>query len=342
MITLFLLPAATGFLFTATPKFLMTTPTKSYEIWVAAILYLLLFISFFFKYDKIFVLLKCVTLFWITIYFVRRWWKRKTKNPHWPPFILTSLFSGLMGCSVQVTSFFVKFDPLIILTGHHLYFNAMFWILLFGIGIKFFPMLTGAAPPVYNTNRKSLLSKTVYNSSIFWFFIAFFSISSFLIQLLVNDSAGLWIRAILIMFIAYEGWGLFEKPLRKGYTTFFLKIFLFTILLSHFIFPFIPIFIVHLYHLVFVTGFLSITIMVETRVLLSHENLDIVEEQKSIWILTGFILLFLTMITRVTAIFIPARYFYNLRYASILGVAGVILIVIQIFKSFINKAKIKD
>ena len=46
MITLFLLSAATGFIFTAAPRFLVATPAKDFEIWIAAGLYLFLFLSF--------------------------------------------------------------------------------------------------------------------------------------------------------------------------------------------------------------------------------------------------------------------------------------------------------
>ena len=332
MITLFLMPAATGFLFTASPRFLVTAPAKDHEIWIAAFLYTSLFVCFFFQLDLWFIGLKWILIGWVALFFGRRWWPRKTKNPYWPPFILASFLAGFIGVSIQLIERFISVDASLSLLGHSLYFDAMFWILLFGIGIKFFPMLTGAAAPVYHAKRRSLLTKDQYESNTLWFSVAFLGLMSF-----VLPAIGLWMRALLILFMAYEGWGIFEKPLRKGFITTFLKIFLFTIVAAHFIFPFYSGFLVHVYHVVFVAGFLSITMMVESRVLLSHEQKDIVVEQKSPWILTAFILFYISMITRVTAVFISGSYVHHLQYASLAAVAGVILILVQLKRSFYPK-----
>lgn len=334
MISLFLLPAATGFIFTAAPKFLLNTPAKQFEIWIAAILYTSLFGCFFIQHAFGFVLIKVIAIIWILFFFVSRWWGRKTKNPFWPPFILISLVAGLTGSLIQLVAQLKILHSLVQFIGTQLYFDAMFWILLFGIGIKFFPMLTGAAAPAVQVHRKSILTPKAYNSQVLWFAIAIIGVASFLIQTLVHTSLGLWIRAILILFIAYEGWGLFEKPLRKGHTTTFLQIFLYTILIGHFIFPFFPSLLVHFYHIVFVVGFLAITILVETRVLLSHEHLDTAAEQHSKWLLAAFILFYLAMILRVTAVFKPLAYAKHLQYASLAAIAAVILVLVQLRKSF--------
>ncbi len=337
MITLFLLPAATGFIFTAAPRFLVSTPTRVFEIWITGAIYLLLFVCFIFQWTFLFLTLKWLVLIWVAVFFCRRWWRRKTKNPYWPPFILVSFFSGILGVTTQLADIFFSLDPFWLRIGNSLYFDAMFWILLFGIGIKFFPMLTGAAPPVYQHGKSSLLTKGQYESNALWFSIAILCLAIFIIQFVISDTIGLWMRAILVSFIAYEGWGLLEKPMRKGFTTTFIKLFLWTIVAAHYLFPFYTAIIVHVYHVIFVIGFLAITMMVETRVLLSHEHRDIVVEQSSVWILSAFIMFYIAMIIRLTAVFVIGSYTNYLQYASMAALAGVFMVIVQIVKSFMAK-----
>jgi uncharacterized protein involved in response to NO len=330
MITLFLLPAAAGFLYTASPRFLNAKPTGKKDIILLCVLFTALIMAYALSAINFFLLLKLITLTVIAVFFVSRWLRRGANNPYWPPFILVSLATGWFAACIQAISQWVSVPVLLLQIGNRLYYEGMFWILLFGIGLKFFPMLTGAVSPVYKNKHRSLISKSVFEHAITWFIVAILGLISFILPELAMPALGLTLRAIVLLFMAYQGWALFEKPLRKGYTTQVLRIFLSTILTGHFIFIFWPDQLVHLYHIVFICGFLSLTIAVETRVLLSHEHLDVSYEQGSKMLLVGYGLLYISMLTRVLAVVTPKQYILHLHYASGIALAGVLLLFSQL------------
>lgn len=330
MITLFLLPAAAGFLYTASPRFLKSKPAGRIETMAVMLAFILLFVAYFTNNIAAFHLAKLITILLLFAFFMFRWWNRGADNPYWPPFIIISLVTGIFAASIHFCGTFIQVTGAWPLLADHLYYDAMFWILLFGIGLKFFPMLTGAVAPVYRKGRFSLISKDRYEGQAVWFLIALLALLSFILQDFLPPAFGLLLRALLILFMSYQGWALFEAPQRKGYTTSFLRICLGIIVVAHFVFILYPAPLVHMYHIVFVAGFLSLTLAVETRVVLSHEHLDLAYEQASRWQLSAFILLLLAMAARVVAGLIPEHYPMLLQIASALALAGVMIMVWKI------------
>jgi uncharacterized protein involved in response to NO len=339
MITLFLLPAAAGFLYTASPRFLNTNPAEKKDIVILFLLFTTLFVAYTYNSLRVFHLLRLATITVIAFFFVLRWLKRGVENPFWPPFILVSLGTGWMASSIQCLGHFLILPVFLSNLASHLYYEAMFWILLFGIGLKFFPMLTGAISPVYKNNRFSMLSREAFEDKKTWFTFALLALASFIITELVKPEWGLSLRAILLFFMAYHGWALFEKPQRKGYTTKILTTYLVTILVGQTLFIFWPEQLVHLYHIMFVCGFLSLTIAVETRVLLSHEHLDLTYEQNSKLLLMGYILIYIGMLCRVFSVATPTQFIAYMHYASGFALTGVLILFIQLARMIWRKSR---
>jgi hypothetical protein len=325
LITLYLMPVATGFLYTATPRFFNSFFAKGYEIFLTILWILLLFVFYFLGNLKLYVIVKFIYLLQVFSFVLLRFLKRKSGNPLFAPFIFISLIAGLMGGLAQVFAVFFNRSEFF-LYYHVLYLYAMFWILLFGVGTKFFPMLTLTTP--LSDNRKyQILSKKVYNSHLFWYIFSILFLVTFIFEATRYQILFLWIRAILVLFLSYEAWYLYFPAQRKGIYTFFIKLFLYTIVIGHFLFPLFSEHKQHLYHILFVGGYLGLVLIVVGRVLISHEKLDLTLEVKSKILATIFTLIYIALWTRATA-YLVKTYENHLKYASLTALIAIILYII--------------
>ncbi len=322
MIGLFLLPVAVGFMFTAGPKFFASFLPHTVELVLAALLFTAMFIfslldlRLFYHMTKLAVL--AVLLTFLTVRFIRR----RSGNPVFSSFLFLGPLSGLLG-SVAALLSFNSSQPIFYEWQRSLYFHGMFWILFFGVGVKFFPMIT-----LTTRGLRDLTSyeKFVSSSHALWTTIGIVLLASFVAEGAGYVRSAMWVRALALLFMAKEGWLLFYKSPRKGVFTFFLKTGLWTILLAHFIFPFFPEQRVHLYHLVFTAGFMMGTLLVMGRVSLAHERLPLDVEMRSRIAGTAFFLIYLAAWTRATAHLIPS-YVFHLRYAAAIAALAVIMLV---------------
>lgn len=323
LITLFLLPIATGFLYTAVPRFFNSYYAKNREVFFTLFLLILLFIFVITQKNNYYIFIKFFYILQINIFVIERFWNKKSGSPLFTPFIFISLFSGLFGTIFQILYFFYSV-PIFYLLFFNLYYYATFMILLFGVGIKFFPMLTLTIP--FSDERKyQILSKKLYSSVKFWYLFSFIFLFTFVLEAFQFIKIALWIRAFLILFLAYEGWYLFFPAQRKGIFTFFIKLFLYTIVIGHFIFPFFLELKPHLYHIIFVGGYLGLVLLVVGRVLISHERLDLNLEVRSKTLGFIFGLIYLALWTRVTVFLIPKSYENHLKYASLTALIGILI-----------------
>jgi hypothetical protein len=265
-----------------------------------------------------------------------RYIKRKSGNPLFSPFIFISLFCGILGTIFQILFYFYHLTY-IYNYYYVLYFYAMFWILLFGVGTKFFPMLT-LTTPLSEDRKYQILSKKLYNSHLFWYIYAILFLLTFLFEATNYQKISLWVRAILVLFLSHEAWYLYFPAQRKGVYTFFIKLYLYTIVIGHFIFPIFPEVKQHLYHTLFVGGYLGLVLIVFGRVIISHEKLDLILEVKSKIFAVSFSLIYIALWTRVTAYLINS-YENHLKYASLTALLGILLFVGFLIKNLYNKYK---
>ncbi len=337
LITLYLMPVATGFLYTATPRFFNSFFAKEYEILLTLLWIILLFVFYFLGNLNLYIIVKFIYLLQVFSFVLLRFLKRKSGNPLFAPFIFISLISGLMGVLAQLLVVILdrsEFYPYY----HVLYLYAMFWILLFGVGTKFFPMLTLTIP--LSDNRKyQILSKEVYNSHLFWYIFSILFLITFIFEATRYQNLSLWIRAILVLFLSYEAWYLYFPAQRKGIYTFFIKLFLYTIVIGHFLFPLFPEYKQHLYHILFVGGYLGLVLIVMGRILISHEKLDLNLEVKSKVLATIFTLIYIALWTRATA-YLVKTYENHLKYASLTALIAVLMFIIFFINHLHKRYKI--
>ncbi len=332
LITLFLLPIINGFLYTAVPRFFNSFFAKTEEILITLLVLLSLFIFAGIRNFFIYSFLKFFYILLIFSFVIIRYFKRKSGNPLFTPFIFTSLFSGLLGSLFQIIYMYHK-EGILYQLSYSLYYHAFVWILLFGVGTKFFPMLT-LTVTLSEDRKYQILSKKLYSSLGFWYSFSFAFLFSFLLEAFQYVSLALWIRAFLVLFLSYEAWYLYFPAQRKGVYTFFIKLFLYSIVVGHFIFPFFPEYRTHLYHIVFVGGYLGLVLIVVGRVIISHEKLDLNLEVKSKVLAIIFTLFYVALWTRVTA-FLINSYENHLKYASFTAIFGIVLYLIFFVKKLI-------
>lgn len=334
MLTLFLLPAATGFLFTAAPRFLGCKKAGFSEFLLMLLSFFLLILCFLFRLELAFEFLKTAVQLQLTLFFFSRWRRSVTKNQHWPPFILTGLAAGSAGSILQlVFTFLPPPQPEWVTLANRLYYEAQFWILLSGIGVRFFPMITQSSPPAFRPGAITLLSARLHESAYIWYAAAVLLLLSFVLESFGFTGTGLWLRVFVMLFIGYEGWSLLEKPKRQGITTRYAQIAMTIILAGHLLLPFFPSLLTHLYHFMFIAGFLSMTLMVITRVTLSHEQVGIDAEQDSPYIKIAYPVLGLALVFRITAVFLP-HYYLPLQYGAVSFVlTGILLLTYMLFKA---------
>lgn len=191
--------------------------------------------------------------------------------------------------------------------------------------------------PLSEGRKYQILSKKLYSSLGFWYGFSFAFLFTFLLEALQYIFIALWIRAFLVLFLSHEAWYLYFPAPRKGVYTFFIKLFLYSIVIGHFIFPFFPEYKMHLYHVIFVGGYLGLVLIVVGRVLISHEKLDLNLEVKSKFLAIIFSLIYIAMWARITAFLIVNSYENHLKYASLTGIIAVVLYLIFFINKLIRK-----
>ncbi len=325
MITLFLFPVATGFLFTALPRFLNSKFTTLNEIIYFSFLYICLFIFFLQNNLDYFIFFKNILSLSLFLFILYRYIFRKANPPIFFSFILIfsliSIFSGVLQIFIH---FYDKIQLLNLYSS--IYYRGAFWILLFGVGVKFFPMLT-LSVPLSPVRKYNILNPQIYNSKFFWWIISILFALSFVIEGLGYHFIADFIKSIFIAFFCHEAFYLFFPAQRKGYYTFFIKLFLYSILFLPLLLILFDDLRVHIYHILFINGFLGLVLIVLGRVIISHEKLDLSLEIKSKVLFLVFGLIFVAMLTRVSAIFIK-NYQSHLIYAALTAILGVFILVV--------------
>jgi hypothetical protein len=321
MIGLFLLPVAVGFLFTAGPKFFASFLPHEGELLGAGVLFISMFLFSLLDLRPAFHVAKTALLLLLISFLTLRFIKRRSENPIFSSFVFLGPLTGLAGSISALVSHYSS-NPVFYEMSRSLYYHGMFWILFFGVGVRFFPMITFTTGGL---RELTPYEKFVSSSQALWLTISVILAVTFLLEGAGYVKTSMWIRAFILLFMAKEGWLLFLKSPRRGVFTFFLKAGLWTTLLAHFVFPLFSDQRMHLYHFVFVAGLMMGTLLVMGRVSLAHERLPPDTEVKSRVAATAFALIYGAAWVRATAHILPS-YLSHLRYASGMAMIGVILL----------------
>lgn len=314
----FFLLFVSGFLMTAAPKFTSSFDPTKRDQQISFLLIAALFLSLLSE-KRIYFFAVVVSLFIFLIYFlVRRFFRRKTNPPDSFLFVGFGMAAGLLGSvgmllgeSFNVPGDLYSLSRLALLQAYVL-------CLVLGVGSRLIPALLGWAP--LPTEGGKIKPRLPLFSMLAVLFLASFVLEAFHIQLLSQ-----LLRSLVISFIAFFFWKLHRFPQRKAFQSWWLWVSAWSLLLGQWGICFFPDTRIHLLHVVLVSGLGLMTLMIASRVILSHGHHGLEWEKNSKGLFLGALLLSLAGFTRLSAGFAPHIYQSHLLYAAYTWIFGLLL-----------------
>lgn len=312
MIDGFLFSFAAGFLLTAIPRFTGSARCSTAELITGALLSILSFVD-----SRSIVAFAMLTF--LSIFFGRRVKKRTFSPPPHFLFLPIGLLLGLTGSALLSLVQLQWIDASYATAGRtFLYYGTMLSFLL-GIGAKLISALLGwTAPPTHriesiqNFNRSQ---KEGFNKWKIPGVQAALFLVSFALELLVHPVLGRALRAFCATWIGIQNWHFHKRPKATGKLTFWIWISAWALIIGLWVHALFPSFGVHAAHLIFVSGFGLMTILVASRVTLAHGGYSLdVESRSRVYAITCSLIL-LAALTRFITQWTPS-FFDHLAYAA--------------------------
>lgn len=305
MIGIFILSFVIGFLMTAIPNMSKTPAASHKEVAVQFVpLLMSAFWGVFENQEKLFFGSVVVTLLVIFMFCGRRILTCRQMVPDVFPMVIVGLSSGLFGAL-----FFLLDMPVI---GGKLFYLNLILSLCVGVGAKLVPMLL------------RLGCSGSYSRGEMWIVGALLTSACF-IEVFLHETSGSFLRFAVMTWVLWKYWRIyklngFNTALAIGVRLAALSIFLGTLGLWLF-----PNYRLESLHVLYVSGFALLTIMVASRVILAHGNYDLNLELRNWFIRIPVALIILAAATRVSAIFIEGSYEKHLAYAAVSFLIGVLM-----------------
>lgn len=301
MIGGFLLSYATGFLWTAIPRFFQAPSPGATELallitalGVTPVLGLLKNPAFFY--------LAALSGLLLTMRFGRRRFVLRKNDP--PPsfvFVLAGMLFASVSLLVLALQDFFPFPDLLVACARTFFLKGFLLCLVLGIGIKLIPALLGMAPlpAASGGGTKTILEPM--DLVILGAVLAgvFFESSSLLPASGFAFTAALTVAAISRIRI-------FVLPKTKSALSYSVWIATWVLSLSPLTLAAFPAYATHFWHLVFIGGFGLLTLFVSLRVVLAHSGQEFLrwERRPALFLLSGLVLV--AALTRVSAPFLTA------------------------------------
>ncbi len=310
-----------GFLMTAVPKFSKTDSASRGEVCaflaatvLGAIAALLLDERWIFLFSSAQALVLLAFIF-------KRIHKRKENPPYSFIFIFVGLFLwGLSG----VMSFFFDSEGF-----KYLHYEGAIACLILGVGSRLIPGILGHVE-IVAFQRRSYERPVALIKTIPLHFLVL--IATFLGSYFLGDR-GLIVRAVVVTIIGLSYWRLWRLPKTRTALTHCLWFCAWLIVLSFVVMGLWPEAHVHIGHSFFINGIVLLSLLIATRVLVSHGKQDSkLENKKTLYFVTLFVVL--SSLTRVAAYIIPDSYLGHLSYASFTLVIGIVIWAFSYLKLF--------
>lgn len=301
MIAIFLLGFVAGFLMTAVPKMSSTSPANKGEVLLQLGTFSLCLISGFFEdYEKLFFSSVILNLLVLFVFCGRRIITCRHMIPDVFPMVIVSLFSGLLGAV-----FYLLNDSFL---GGRLFYLTMILGLCIGVGAKLIPMLL------------RLGCGTSYRKNELWF-VGFFLLASAFIESWYSEQQGNLIRAIVMGIAFFRYWKIhkfvgFNTTVANGIRLSALSIFAGTLGIFFF-----PDFRLEGLHMIYISGFALLTVLVASRVILANGGFDLSLEFKNWFLRVPVVLILIASFMRVLASF-TSQYEIFLGLAAFSFLAG--------------------
>lgn len=313
MIIGFLLTFITGFLLTAIPRFSETKSCSRLELFIASALTVAsLFLSSHLINIGIFIFL---------FYFlIRRITMRSEVVSITPPpefiFLPVGLILGLVGVSFLALSDQSMLSAPFISIGRLFLYHATVLFIILGIGSKLIPAILGFAPPPSPASLREGSQNQTKLHNLVPPLTAFVLLIGFLLEAFNFTITGKVIRALCATFVGMRSWKLYLKPLNPAKMAFWLWCSAWSMLLGLWVYALFPTFGVHAAHLFFISGFGLMSLLISSRVMLSHGGHEMKFETTSRAYASISLLMIFSALTRFSAPWTP-NYEHHLGYAAL-------------------------
>lgn len=314
----FFLFFVSGFLMTAAPKFTSSFDPTEWDQRISFALIAALFLSLLTEKRIYFYSVEVLVFAFLAYFLVRRFLNRKSNPPDSFLFVGFGMATGLMGSLGMGLGEIFNVQPEVYTLARLALLQAYVLCLVLGVGSRLIPALLGWAPlPTEGGSAKPRL----------WLFasLAVLFLVSFVLEAVHFQLLSQVLRAGVMSFIAFFFWKLHRLPVRRGVQSWWLWGSAWSLVLGQWGVCFFPDQRIHLLHVVLVSGLGLMTLMIATRVILSHGHHGLQWEKNSKGLFFGALLLSLAGFTRLSAGFAPQIYQSHLLYAAYTWILGLLL-----------------
>lgn len=307
-----------GFLMTAAPKFTASFGPARWEQYTAQTLIALLFASLIPPGKTYFYAVVLLLFLFLIQFLARRFLARKANPPDAFIFVGFGLASGLLGNVILLSGEFFDVPGTLYSFGRSMFLQAYIFSLVLGVGSRLIPALFGWTPLPTEAHKLPPKLKVFVTLAIVFF-------ATYVCEALGHTQPANILRALVFTVIGINFWRLLKLPKRRERQPFWLWVSAWFLILGQWGVGLFPAYRIHALHVVFISGLALMTLMIATRVCLSHGQHDMGLEKSSKALLFGALLIIFAGLTRLSAGFAPHIYQSHLIYASytwILGLLG--------------------
>lgn len=342
--SMFLLPALKGFLFTAIPRFTGTDFLGFFSIiFLISLQILISVLAVFFENTVLFYIFFNLDFALIFLFVLLRFKKAKGRLSEYLYFIPAGLFLGMAGSVFQSLGRFIN-DLSLFHYGKELIIYGMIPCIVFGVGIRIVNMILNRENAEKRTQWMQKAESLRQGKLLSAVFILFSLSESAIFYIFQMEYAVFFrtLRLLITLFLFIRYFGILDFAMYKGRLSFLILISLYSFLFGLAGYAWGGSYSSHLAHLYLISGLSLFIVGIMTRVIFSHEGLDLDIEKNSAvfsWV-TGLFLL--CAFTRVTAVFIPSSLSSHFAYAAILFILSLSLWSVSVLKKIISGKEINS
>lgn len=295
-----------GFLMTAVPRFSKTWHASSFEVGAFLLVSVVALLSASLDQERALLIFSSLQPLILLGFMLRRMVKRKENPPYSFIFIFAGLLlwflSGALGAFIDVEGF------------KDLHYEGAVASIILGVGSRLIPGILGHVEIVQGQRqlyeRPVPLIATVPKS--------FFAlVLSFIASYFMPEYAGSIVRALVVLVIAMGFWRLWKAPRERTALTWCLWTSAWMILVSFLLKALWQEGMIHASHSFFISGVVLLSLLIGTRVLVSHGPKDkTLENRRVLYVISFFTIL--AAATRVSAFLMPDAYLSHLGYSSLI------------------------
>lgn len=298
MIGIFLLSFVIGFLMTAIPRMTGSPGSTGKELLLQLLPMLSAFIwGIFETREQFFFISLALALIVLFTFCFRRIITASHMLPDVFPFVIIGLLSGFIGTLLLIFGFAD--------IGGRLFYLNMVLSLCVGVGARLIPMILGLGC------AKSYGVKEMWAVGLLLIIVCF-------IESFGYEKYGSFLRFSLLLLVYFRYWNAHQFSKFNSSVSWGIRAASFSIVLGTLGLWLFPDYRLEGLHVLYISGFGLLTLMVASRVILSHGNFDLSLEFRNRFIQIPIMLITLAAMTRVSASFIEDGYERHLGYAALM------------------------